>query len=217
MSKKLLISLLILLLSFSGCSTFKQWQDLPRSKADEKHFYVNSNGWHTGIIIPSSYLDKRFNFLTSYFGYGKYFEFGWGDAGYYPATDGHFSLGLKALFWPTPTVMHVVALPVKPEKYFIAPNIIKVTIATKRIKMLLDYLYESFQKDSSGKTTTLQKGLYGRSLFFKATGSFFITRTCNTWTSQALEEAGLPVNSFLTLTADSVISQTENALEKYPH
>jgi len=207
---------MILSLTLSSCASFKQWQDLPVSKADEQHFYLVSNGWHTGLVIPSIYLDKRFGFLSSYFGYSAYYEFGWGDAGYYPAKTGHFFLGFKALFWPTSTVMHVVALPVEPEKYFVAPQILKVKLSTKGMKKLINYLHESFKKDKEGSVISVQKGLYGRSFFFKANGYFFMTYSCNSWTSEALQEAGLPVSSFLTLSAEAVMDQTKDALKTYP-
>lgn len=207
---------LIFTLTFSSCASLKQWQDLPTSKADEQHFYLLSHGWHTGIVIPTIYLDERFDFLRSYFGYSAYYEFGWGDADFYPAQSNTIILGLKALFWPTSAVMHVAALPVKPQNYFIGTQTLEIKTSSQGMKNLINYIDDSFRKDRSGERISTQRGLYGRSFFFQATGSFFMTRTCNTWTSEALEKAGLPVSSFLTLSSSSVMNQTQKAIKSYP-
>lgn len=208
--------IIFFLLAISACSSFKQWQHMPISKDDEKNIYLLNNGWHSSLVIPTKYLDVRFSFLSSYFGESQYYEFGWGDEDFYPAQENSLLLGLKAMLWPTSTLIHVVAVPFKPEEYFISSQPIKIKISTKGMEKLLDYLNSSFKKDSNNKPISTQKGLYGRSFFFKANGYFFMTYTCNTWITQALEEAGLPVSSFLTITAESVVSQTKSAIQRYP-
>jgi len=210
------IIILIISLTFSACSSLKQWEYLPTSQEDEQHLYLVSHGWHSGLVIPATYLDHRFDFLTSYFGRSQYYEFGWGDEDFYPARKNTFLLGLKALFWPTSTLMHVVAVPVKPQNYFTSAETVEIKVSTKAMKHLLNYLSASFKRDTHHEPISKQKGIYGRSFFFKAQGYFFMTRTCNTWTTQALEEAGLPVNSFFTLTASSLVDQTKDALKRYP-
>jgi hypothetical protein len=74
---------------------------------------------------------------------------------------------------------------------------------------------QTFATDSQGDIILVKKGLYGDSRFFNATGSFYLTNTCNTWTASMLDSAGVPVSSFLTLTADSVLDQLRDAKERY--
>ena len=57
----------------------------------------------------------------------------------------------------------------------------------------------------------LGQGIYEKSIFFKATGGYQITNTCNTWVAEALETSGVPVDSFLTLTADSVLKTNKES------
>jgi len=212
---KLAISL-TLILSFSACSSFKQWQYLPTSQEDKQEVFLVSHGWHTGLVIPSQYLSDELKFLDKDFYYSKFYEFGWGDKGFYQAKEITSGLTLQAIFWPTPSVMHIVAMPVEPHEYFAHSKTLKVIISSKAMQRLNHFLAQSFKRNKEGQVIKSKKGIYGRSFFYEGQGKYFLTRTCNTWTAQALEEAGLPISSFLTLTAGSVFSQCESALEKQP-
>ena len=56
--------------------------------------------------------------IKSRFGETPYLEFGWGDKGFYQANEITSGITFKAVFWPTESVVHVVAVPKEPRIYF---------------------------------------------------------------------------------------------------
>lgn len=206
---------ILLVLFFISCSSFKTWKNLPDTKEEETYIYVVSHGWHTGIILAQENLGKDFAFLNSNFGFNPYYEIGWGDKGFYEAEEITTKITLQAMFIPTESVLHVVAVPKDPSLYFNGSEVIKLPISKKAHAILNQTILKAFKKMDSGEFIKTRVGIYGNSFFFSANGYYYITNTCNTWTASVLEEAGLPFNSFLTLTARSVRSQAWEAIEKY--
>jgi hypothetical protein len=110
----------------TACSLFKEWRHLRATHDDEQTIYVTSNGWYTGIVIDGSKLGAEMVFLEEYFGKNLYYELGWGDRGFYTANEITSGLTLRAMFWPTSSVMHVVALHTNPKSYFKNSEVIGV-------------------------------------------------------------------------------------------
>jgi uncharacterized protein (TIGR02117 family) len=203
------------LVQLTAFSLFKEWRHLPATHNDEQTVHVTSHGWHTGIVIDGDKLGSEIAFLEEYFGKNSYYELGWGDSGFYTANEITSGLTLRAMLWPTSSVMHVVALPVPPKRYFKNSDVISVKISKQSYKLLLQEMAQSFATDAQGNVNFVKKGLYGDSRFFKGNGRYYLTKTCNTWTATILDSAGVPVTSFLTLTADSVLRQIRNAKKSY--
>lgn len=204
----------VILFLLSGCSTFMKWDNLPTSKEHETTIFVVNHGWHTGIVIEGSHLGSELSFLEEHFGKSNYYEFGWGDKGFYEAKEITSKITMRAIFWPTQSVMHIVSLPVEPQHYFPHSSTTAVNISTNGLAKLKSALAASFKKENQDVVRT-KNGLYGTSLFFEGVGKYYITNTCNTWTAKMLKTTGAPVSSFLTLTASSVMSQSESAISKY--
>ena len=207
------IFFIALVFILSGCSTFKSWENLPVNYEDEATIYVVNHGWHTGIVIPGNKLGDL-SFLEQQFGGSEYYELGWGDKGFYEAKEITSNLTMRAIFWPTKSVMHVVALPQKPNEYFPHSKTIAIKVSKLGLSKLKASIALSF-KTENNKIMKTRKGLYGNSLFFKGNGNYYMTNTCNTWTAKMLKTTGAPIVSFLTLTASSVMNQSESAVDKY--
>ena len=92
---------------------------------------------------------------------------------------------------------------------------VEVRLSRQGLARLVDFVSSSFYRTSDARLVPLGRGLYHHSHFFRATGGYQLTNNCNTWVAEALERAGLPVSSFLTLTADGVMGQTQNAMRTY--
>jgi hypothetical protein len=80
--------------------------------------HVVSHGWHTGIVlraadVPTDAWPARGDFPGA-----QYLEIGWGNRDYYQAADPGAWLALKAAFWPTPGVLHVLAFNGAVKGYF---------------------------------------------------------------------------------------------------
>lgn len=211
-----LILLSILALFFTSCGTFKSWQKLPTSKADERVIYVASLGWHTGIVLPAEALEKKLGFLKRDFDGARYYEIGWGDKGFYEAKTITTSISLRAMFWPSESVLHVVALDREPEKVFPASDLVKLRISSKGLDDLIEKMRGDFKKGFSNKITKTRDGIYGNSGFYKGVGSYFVLYTCNSWTASVLDSAGVPISNFFVLRAPTVMGQAKTAAKEYP-
>lgn len=207
------VLLMVVTLAFclTGHDGSKEWKYPPVAKKDEKTIHVISLGWHTGIVLSREELGSEFGFLDTYLRKSSYYEFGWGEADFYQADEATIPLALKALFRKNPTVMHVAAFSAMPEKYFAQEKVVKLNLSETGLEHMRKALRASFKLDGTCRPYPLKKGLYGESRFFKAEGSYSIARTCNSWTTLMLKNAGVPMDSLPTLRAGSVVSQVEEA------
>jgi len=212
-ARTLVVLLMVVALAFclTGYGGSKEWKYLPVTKQDEKLIHVVSLGWHTGIVLSREELGSELGFLDMYLPKSPYYEFGWGEADFYQADKATIPLALKALFWKNPTVVHVAAFSAMPEKYFTQEKIVKLNLSKAGLEHMRKALRASFKLDGSCRPYPLKKGLYGESRFFKAEGSYSIARTCNTWTTSMLKNAGVPMDNLPTLRAGSVVGQVEEA------
>ncbi|TAA47062.1 TIGR02117 family protein [Corallincola spongiicola] len=209
------LQLVLLLTLFIGGCTANSWRYLPEHDEIPTSIYVVGHGWHTGIVVPSHLLGAKFDFLQQQLPNANYFEFGWGDKGFYQAEEITSGLTVQAIFWPTESVMHVVSLPTEPASYFSQSEVIELKLSHQAIEHLLDGIAASFAKNKHGAPTKTRPGLYGCSWFYIGEGSYYMTNTCNSWVARMLDQAGVPIRTTLTLTASSVLSQTQDALDEY--
>jgi len=174
-----------------------------------------SHGWHTGIVVARDDLSEALQFITAHLGEAAYYEFGWGDKAFYQSPKPTIGITLKAVFLPTPSTMHVVAVPEPPGIHFPDSETIELRVSQTGLKNLIAGIAGSFALNDNKQAVVGPKGLYGESRFFDATGSYYLSNTCNTWTVRMLALAGVPTTETLTLTAGSAARQARWAAEKY--
>ena len=170
-----------------------------------KEIYVVGHDWHTGFVIPAKAIRAQIPQLEERFGDTPYLEFGWGDKGFYQAREITSGLSMQAIFWPTESIMHVVAVPEKPDIYFPKSEVKVLCLDKNQYALLISFIEQSFYKDDNGGVTELKNGIYGNSQFYKSKGDYYLMNTCNKWTAKGLESAGLDISSTFKLTADSVM------------
>lgn len=211
-------SLFILLLYVFACSTLPDVVTPQTEVQPEKNIrvYVATQGWHTGFIVPATELKSDMLFLAQRFGAVPYLEFGWGDKAYYQARENSLWLAIPALFWPTDTVMHVVAVPMHPAVYFPESEVIEIKLSATEFQSLLTYIRQSFYYDEQGQVIVLKKGLYGDSQFYQGQGEFYMINTCNKWTAKGLKSAGMDISLWFKQTQDSIISYLRDRQTQEP-
>ncbi|NOQ14006.1 MAG: TIGR02117 family protein [Methyloprofundus sp.] len=167
--------------------------------------YVISHGWHTGFVVPAKDIQIKIPKLKNRFASSKYIEFGWGDKEFYLAKEKTSGLAIKAVFWPTESVVHVV--PVSRNLFPFVPDIEveKLCLTDDEFLSLIDFIVNSFDKDSKGEVLELQTGIVGDSQFYKGVGDYYFMNTCNNWTAKGLQSVGMNTFSLFKLTADSVM------------
>lgn len=175
----------------------------------EKSIFVVGHGWHTSLVIPRTLIPENTWPENSDFSDYQYLEVGWGDEGFYRANKVTLRIALKAVFYPTNSVLHIVGFNGAVQHYFSSSDIIMVALSEKGLKNLCQFISNSYYQDKkSGKHISLGPGIYGESRFYKANGKYYFPKTCNVWTARALESAGCPISSLRSIRAAGVIAQT---------
>lgn len=168
--------------------------------------YIVSHGWHTGFVVPAKLIQSRIPALQNRFDQSPYLEFGWGDKGFYQADDITVGLAIQAIFWPTESVVHAVAVPEKADRYFPASQVEKICLTGQEYSALIHFIENSFARDANADIIKLETGIYGDSQFYQGAGDYYLMNTCNTWTAKGLKSAGMDINPTFKLTAGSVMS-----------
>lgn len=176
----------------------------------ERAIYVRSNGIHTELILPTETPEMNWKDFIPIEDFGDsisrdYLVFGWGDKGFFMNTPQWSDLTLKtltsALFLPTSTAMHV-AYYRKPEEN---TECRKLMVSTEQYQDICGFVKRSFMTNSKKAQLIPNRG-YGESdNFYEANKSYHMFRTCNTWTSNALKEAGIKTST-LAIFPDGVMS-----------
>ena len=205
--------ILLIIIILGGCSAkpyiVSYAEEFEGSGQNE--VYVVSHGWHTGFVIPAPEIQRVIPELERRFGNTPYIEFGWGDKGFYQAKETTLGLTLRAIFWPTESVVHSVAVPQKVEEYFSNSEVTKLCLSDGELSALIGFISSSFYRDKSGNLLELQKGIYGDSKFYSGVGDFYLMNTCNRWTAKGLKSIGMDISPKLKLTAGSVMNYLTKA------
>lgn len=202
--------LLAAILSICSCVTFPKALKPDRAGSMEPRsheIFVVSHGKHTGLIVDGATLNRQLPHLKQQFGQPLYYEIGWGDAGFYQSPRITSGLAVRAVFVPTPTVVHVVALEQHPRVAFALSEVIALRVSTTQRRQLLAFIDSSFAREEDGLVGPLGPGLYGNSAFYDAVGSYHLFNTCNKWTAKALSSAGLPVDAVSPISSGDVMKQ----------
>lgn len=112
---------------------------------------------------------------------------------------------MQAIFWPTESVMHVVAVPKRAEDYFANSDVKTFCLHEGQYARLVSFIENSFKKDKNGNIIPLKNGIYGNSQFYKGEGDYYLMNTCNKWTAKGLSSAGMTISTTFKLTAGSVM------------
>ena len=145
---------MLLLVIFTGCAGCHSWQALPDSSEDERTIFVVSHGWHTGLILPYESLSALPD-LEKVLGESTFFEFGWGDADFYQAEEVTSGITLKAILWPTESVLHVVSIREDPRVRFRNSDVVEVRLSRQGLARLVDFVSSSFYRTSDAQLVPL--------------------------------------------------------------
>jgi uncharacterized protein (TIGR02117 family) len=200
------VILFVSLLAVSACSTkphvLKQTAiNVPGSN----YIYVVRQGLHTGFVVPASTIQSQLPQLYERFADTPYLEFGWGDRGYYQAEEITSGLTVRAIFWPSESVVHAVAIPERPDIHFSDNELEVLCLDGAQYSLLIGFIEHSFFKDNDGNIIESKDGADGDSQFYQGEGHYYLMNTCNSWTARGLKSAGLNISPAFKLTAGSIM------------
>jgi len=206
------LALLLCLLPFhTACAGLVKAPAQTASEASigaERHtIHVVGQGWHVGVALrradlPAGRLPEQADFPQA-----RYLEFGWGDAGFYPAEDPGLGLLLSAALWPSASVLHVVGVEGRLDGHFPHSEILPIELSPADFSRFVAFLDDSFARDGTATTPALRPGLVPGSFFYPARGRFHVFKNCNTWVALALQAAGVPMGRPLPITAGQLLAR----------
>ena len=165
----------------------------------EIEIFVTSNGIHTDVCLPvETTLINWIEFIdtTTFSGINqvpKFISIGWGDKGFFLDTpdwsDLKASTAINAAFLPSSTAMHITYFLRKPIE---SQSIKRCVITKEKYAELIEFIKQSFvTKPDMTPQLIPNVGYNSMDNFYEAKGSYYLFRTCNTWTNDALAIAGV--------------------------
>ncbi len=158
-------------------------------------------GWHTGLILPVQELGPLRSVLPVY-PHERYVSFGWGNRRFYMASSPTAIEALEALF-SSPSTLLVVG----------APTVAALLPADATYRWLCADRHEVLELDAyvldalrrrAGKPIELGAGPWPDSEFYASGERYDAFHTCNTWTAEALRQAGLAVHVGVVIFSDQL-------------
>lgn len=172
-----------------------------------KTVYVVSNGWHAGLVLRCAEIDPRDLPERGVLAHRRYLEIGWGDEGFYRARTLTLGVTARAIFLPSPSVLHLVGFDHRPDRLYAGADVVELKVDEAGYRRMCRHIHDSFAVDERGRPQRLGPGMYGESHFFRARGKYYFPKTCNVWTAATLKTAGVPIVPALCATAGGVVRQ----------
>lgn len=200
------LAALLLLVGLAGCATRPQPAALAAAPATERIQLVR-RGWHTEIAVATEDLRGGLAALAAQRPGTRHLLLGFGQRDYLLSAERGPLVALRALL-PGDGAMLVTWLPETPEAAYGAANVIPLGVTAAGLDRLRNFLTASFDWDSAGAPVHLvwsgQRGA-----FYAAVLPYSLGYTCNTWTAEALAQAGLPVRLAGVVFGGQVMAQGE--------
>ncbi|QDU54504.1 DUF2459 domain-containing protein [Aeoliella mucimassa] len=197
--------IVVLMLAFGGALLVGQ---IPvnrdfQAPAEGVEIFVYVDSAHSKIVVPlrNEVRDWSPWFSTSDFksltGKESYVAFDWGDREFFLNTqrwkDIKADLTAWAMLWPTDTVMHVT-MKTKPEENHLYRS---VTITPEGYAKMVEFIESHFRLDGSARLGGTHprlipgRGFVNHDAFYEGLGTYSLFYTCNAWTGDALQVAGV--------------------------
>ena len=171
-----------------------------------KTVFIVHGGWHAAIVLNADSISPTVVPEIADFPQVRFVEFSWGDKDYFPDPHAGPLAALKAAFWSSGSVLHLVGFTEEIAKFYSGAEIIELQFAATAYGELLSYLSETFARSGRVRASS-HAGLYPYSRFYPATWRFALWNTCNTWVAEALAAGGFPISPSFVITAGQLSEQ----------
>lgn len=163
--------------------------EVPSNQATDT-LYVVSNGLHVDLIIPLEHMETLVQKGLRVESNTRYLGIGWGDEGFFLNTrtwdDFTVPVAAEALFWPTPSLMHVNVHAEKRSGW------LPVEVTQAQLKVLVQEVTGQFVLKDGRVHMHAEPGYTANDDFYYAKDEYSCLFTCNTWINDLLKKAGLP-------------------------
>lgn len=201
-----LLTLILIFFSFSACASPPKGLFPPEAGEPSKSVYIVNDGWHASFVVRQEDVPAEVWPESRDFPDARYLEVGWGDSDYYPADRFNLWYAIKALFWPTRSVLHIVGFNEPVDQFFPESEIIEISLSVPGFERLCKTVHDSYRHEG-GQPVVVGPGRYGESRFYLSNERYHLFKTSNVWTARALRSAGVPVRPLLSITAGGMARQ----------
>jgi uncharacterized protein (TIGR02117 family) len=174
---------------------------------DIRSVFIVHDTWHAAIVVKKADIPAAILPELRDFPHAEYLEFSWGDRDYFPAPDAGIGLALKAAFWSSGSILHVVGFTDTVENTFSGAEIIEIALTEQAFQGLIKFISDTFSRPHRPAPAEPRPGLFPNARFYSAGGKFSVMRTCNTWVAEALNDAGLPISPGYVITAGNLANR----------
>ncbi|WP_462319543.1 DUF2459 domain-containing protein [Marinilabilia sp.] len=170
---------------------------------------IVQQAWHTGIILAVEDIPESIWPEKKQYGQYKKIDVSWGDEKFYQAHGRPIGLAIRAILWPTQSVIRVFPFsnPVQ-SAYGEDARIKSLSLSEKEFLELCHFIDSSFIRNKDGNIS-LSKVNANNRYYFLAKRKYHLFRTCNTWVALALKNSGLSIRSCCILNANQLFRQLD--------
>lgn len=200
------VVLLCFLLAANSARAAADWSCIATAPDCHEVFVVHS-AWHASIVLRADDIDPAAVPEIGDFPGARFIEFSWGDENYFPDPRAGVFAALKAAFWSSGSVVHVVAVNDDLRKFYPGAAIVELRFSRAAYARLMQFVSASFARPAPGVAAAPRPGLFSYSRFYSSPRRFSLIRTCNRWVADALEAAGAPIAPSYVITAGQLAEQ----------
>ncbi len=174
--------------------------------------YLQGGAIHTDMILPrrNAVIDWQKILPLAKIGAteAEYLSFGFGEQHFYMGEPGsllkRWPAGLQALFWANPSIVFVNPVGQIPA------NSRCIGLSVSQYRELVQHIKTSFPRNPQGNPISLGRGYQTTGQFFQAQPGYSLLFTCNHWTAQGLDRAGV-ATPLLPLLSQSILWHSRRA------
>ena len=180
-----------------GFFTPRRWTPAPSCEDQAYRIYVQGDSMHVNLVLPVNngvydwrqFIDFK-QIGSDRQGNYRYLKLGWGDRIWYTEVSDWsqmnvFDIGRVLLKPGNASVMYVQGYDSRP------PELKCVGLNREQYLNFVQFVQHSFARDAQGKLIYIKPGAASTDGFYAATGNYSALRTCNTWSAEALDAAGI--------------------------
>lgn len=180
------------------------------TKGENMHdVFVVFHAWHSGIVIEQETWKEKGGYTHELIPETTFIEFGWGDGKYYPSESFSLWRAIRAILWPTSSVLHVSGYNSPPDEILSSERVHKITITEDELDILISEIKNEFIVQD-GEIIHQNPGIYHLGQFFEASSTYHLFRTCNVWTAQKLRNSGLDMSPWRSVSTRGLGRQLES-------
>src|SRR5688572_3710073 len=154
------------------------WTCSPEEKRCRTVFIIHDS-WHAAIVLRKDDLSIATLPELADFPDPSFVELSWGDKDYFPNPDSGFFMALKAAFWSSGSVLHLVGFDGEVRGFYPKAEVVEMRMSAPAYDRLIAFISASFARPPDRGRAQALAGLYSYSRFYPSTLHFSLLNTCN--------------------------------------